>query len=189
MSVVPTRMMPMGKTVPYDRRIEYLQSSGSQYIVLNDLIPGNSFKVKIKWCPLASTNDRWVFGGGNTGGVRIGVYNNGTTVSFTMPNGKTAPLHLQNSGVSCTMTQGEFVETTATMTNTRNMYCFSQYWNGANGKITARLFYIKILSSSNVLLHMIYPVRVGSVGYLFDRHTNRIFGNSGTGSFTLGSDK
>jgi hypothetical protein len=37
------------------------------------------------------------------------------------------------------------------------------------------------------------PVRVGSgagaVGYLFDRVSGQLFGNAGTGDFTIGPDK
>jgi hypothetical protein len=32
------------------------------------------------------------------------------------------------------------------------------------------------------------PVRKGDVGYLYDNVSNRLFGNSGTGVFTLGRD-
>jgi hypothetical protein len=33
------------------------------------------------------------------------------------------------------------------------------------------------------------PVRVGNVGYMYDKVNGKLFGNSGTGSFTLGADK
>ena len=32
------------------------------------------------------------------------------------------------------------------------------------------------------------PVRVGQVGYMYDRVSKTLFGNSGTGSFTLRPD-
>jgi len=32
------------------------------------------------------------------------------------------------------------------------------------------------------------PVRVGQVGYMYDKISNKLFGNSGTGSFILGPD-
>lgn len=33
------------------------------------------------------------------------------------------------------------------------------------------------------------PVRVGDVGYMFDRVSGKLFGNQGTGAFILGADK
>jgi hypothetical protein len=32
------------------------------------------------------------------------------------------------------------------------------------------------------------PVRVGTTGYMYDRVSGNLFGNSGTGSFVLGND-
>ena len=43
---------------------------------------------------------------------------------------------------------------------------------------------------NNVLVRDFIPVRVGTVGYMYDRVTRRLFGNSGTGgAFVLGPDK
>lgn len=33
------------------------------------------------------------------------------------------------------------------------------------------------------------PVRKGTVGYLYDRVTHKLFGNAGTGDFVIGPDK
>ena len=32
------------------------------------------------------------------------------------------------------------------------------------------------------------PVRVGQVGYMYDKVSGQLFGNSGTGNFILGND-
>jgi hypothetical protein len=32
------------------------------------------------------------------------------------------------------------------------------------------------------------PVRVGDVGYMYDRVSGQLFGNAGTGEFVLGTD-
>jgi hypothetical protein len=49
------------------------------------------------------------------------------------------------------------------------------------------------ISQSGALVRDYIPVRVGSgssaVGYLFDRASGQLFGNAGTGSFTVGPDK
>ena len=38
-------------------------------------------------------------------------------------------------------------------------------------------------------LNLEIPVRVGQVGYMYDRVSGQLFGNQGTGNFILGEDK
>ena len=52
----------------------------------------------------------------------------------------------------------------------------------------AKLWWIQITDSNNQLLFDGIPVRAGQVGYLYDRVSGQLFGNSGTGSFVLGND-
>jgi hypothetical protein len=33
------------------------------------------------------------------------------------------------------------------------------------------------------------PVRIGNVGYMYDKVSGKLFGNAGTGNFILGPDK
>jgi hypothetical protein len=53
--------------------------------------------------------------------------------------------------------------------------------------IGARIYWFKVYLSNELILDMI-PVRVGNIGYMYDRLSGRLFGNSGTGEFVLGSD-
>jgi hypothetical protein len=55
-------------------------------------------------------------------------------------------------------------------------------------KLTCKLYYCKVWQSGT-LLHDLIPVRVGQVGYMYDRVSGELFGNAGTGAFTLGNDK
>lgn len=48
---------------------------------------------------------------------------------------------------------------------------------------TARVYYFKIDNQCDLI-----PVRVGRVGYMFDRVSGELFGNAGTGAFILGPD-
>jgi hypothetical protein len=54
------------------------------------------------------------------------------------------------------------------------------------GHIRLYSFYIK---KDGALVHDFIPVRVGNVGYMYDKVSGQLFGNSGTGSFVLGPDK
>lgn len=49
------------------------------------------------------------------------------------------------------------------------------------------LYYFKIYSN-NVLVRDFIPVRKGNIGYLYDKISGKLFGNKGTGSFILGPD-
>lgn len=51
-----------------------------------------------------------------------------------------------------------------------------------------RISYAKIFNENNNLILDLIPVRIGSVGYMYDKVSDTLFGNSGTGSFTLGPD-
>ena len=44
------------------------------------------------------------------------------------------------------------------------------------------------MTSGGVLVRDFIPVRVGQIGYLYDKVSGELFGNSGSGSFTLGND-
>ena len=46
-----------------------------------------------------------------------------------------------------------------------------------------------MLEKSGVVVIDAIPVRVGSVGYMFDRVSGQLFGNASTGAFIIGPDK
>jgi hypothetical protein len=54
--------------------------------------------------------------------------------------------------------------------------------------VNAKLFSAKIYNNDDVVRDFI-PVRVGNVGYLYDRVSGQLFGNDGTGGFIVGPDK
>ena len=49
-------------------------------------------------------------------------------------------------------------------------------------------YYAFTISSGGVVTHDLIPVRLGNTGYMYDRITNKRFGNAGTGDFVLGPD-
>ena len=46
-----------------------------------------------------------------------------------------------------------------------------------------------IRKSDGTVIADYIPVRKGTVGYLYDRVSGKLFGNAGTGDFVLGPDK
>ena len=53
---------------------------------------------------------------------------------------------------------------------------------------SGRIYSAKISQGSNITMDLI-PVRIGQIGYMYDKVSGQLFGNDGTGSFTLGPDK
>ena len=73
-------------------------------------------------------------------------------------------------------------------TTTHNLYMFAFGRKGSPiifGK--SRIAYCKVYDNGTLLRDFI-PVRVGNVGYMYDKVSGQLFGNSGTGSFILGPD-
>ena len=64
----------------------------------------------------------------------------------------------------------------------------SRVYTGLNGSRKARLYNFSI-SDNGILVRDLIPVRVGNVGYMYDKVSGKLFGNAGTGSFILGPDK
>jgi hypothetical protein len=84
---------------------------------------------------------------------------------------------------------GTTYNSAANNTSTRslyNCYLYSLNQSGINIENTAmKIYYFKIYEGSVLMMDLI-PVRVGQVGYMYDRVSGQLFGNSGTGNFTLG---
>lgn len=58
----------------------------------------------------------------------------------------------------------------------------------ANDFFNGALRWLRIYQS-NVIVRDFIPVRVGTVGYMYDRVSGQLFGNLGTGAFVIGEDK
>ena len=56
-------------------------------------------------------------------------------------------------------------------------------------KMYSMQIYDKGVSADGTLVRDFIPVRVGDVGYMYDRVSGQLFGNAGTGEFIIGPDK
>ena len=69
------------------------------------------------------------------------------------------------------------------------MILFARDNNGTIERmITGRIYYCRFYDGNNNLIEDFIPVRVGQVGYMYDKVSHQLFGNSGTGNFILGPD-
>ena len=190
------------EVLPYDAEIEYLQSNPHTYIDTGVAGNNNNLVITAKWM-LDTWNSGYLYsnmystsvvmtrlyfsstvgnilGGINTkGGSEVTVTGISTNTVYTTIVGRG---YLTVNGTTTTKSAG------TNTANSRNIVLFNRALdNLTEGDLGAKLYLFKIEASGNTLLDMI-PVRVGQVGYMYDKVSGNLFGNGGTGSFTLGPD-
>jgi hypothetical protein len=203
MKVYSRRAALMGRK-PYDAEIEYLEGSGTQYILTN--IPNRSaFSMSLKFMLTSDASYEAIFGsvGGKSPRPGFRLYRYNATVLYAQSgkliNVKTTTASIKNVVITFTATanNGTLSISSNYGTSTTSSCDFSENtkwalftsWvgGGVSGTITGRI-YSFTYSSSEQNVDLI-PVRVGNVGYMFDKVSGKLFGNAGTGNFILGHDK
>lgn len=190
--------------LPYDAAIEYLQSSGAQYINTG-IKPTTNFKCEIKAQYVQNNNGFDTMVGcydGTNYGVAVGLQSTsggnklyvqlGTT-NYALSDASTLTLHIfttqlanstQSIDVDGTKSSNSFSGSVPNM----NLFLFARNKSTIGNFSNAKIYYCKIWNGGNLVFDAI-PVRVGSTGYMYDRVSGQLFGNLGSGSFTLGNDK
>lgn len=195
------RRRTMVNSKPYDAEIEYLESSGTQYINIPNVIPtnyDNTFETKITFLGYTTT-DQWIawfnaYTNEQSNAYRI-IRNTRSNNSVFVYNGTKAGGGGTNVTVSIGTTYDIKIYPTYTLFNNNRTNLTLTRGNQNTGSL--RIFYnnvklryynFKYTKGDSVILDLI-PVRVGTVGYMYDKVSNQLFGNSGSGSFVLGNDK
>lgn len=186
-------------SLPYDAEIEYLQSSGTQYITI-PIIPDDTTGMEVDFrktntkdvyiCGMSTSvkNTRFSIGQGSSWKPYYG-WGNYYMGSYAINERVLARLNLYNSrefyyegnGQSQTMT----IQSTLSFIPTVEIRLFGS--NGITGLFSGKIYYFKVTKGSSLVFDAI-PVRVGQVGYMYDKISRTLFGNDGTGSFTYGND-
>ena len=194
-----------GTPLPYDSKIEYLQrlNTTSAYIDTG-IVPTNTHGIYLYVEPLStadvyicglrkdSGNTRWCigyFGGSSNAYFGWGSLN--TNLNNTFTKGELA-LNFQNSRHFTVKQEGGVELTSSTLSTlsfstTLTIFLFGYNRYGSVNPTSQKLYACKISNGSTIILDLI-PVRIGTVGYMYDRVSGQLFGNSGTDSFVLGPD-
>ena len=212
MPTIPTRMMPMGwrKRLPYDAEIEYLESTGTQWIDTGVILDSMS-SVLLDYQLTATAQSRaGLFGGLVQTGLTI--FRFGSLISSSSDRRLecgygTGNVYYQYAAQDLSRhvieqrTNEYYVDGVLTYSfpaatfsaNTSAPLLNFTYVNYVAAK--ARCFSSRWWQGG-VLVRDFIPVRVGSVGYLYDRANptggplgNGLYGNAGTGAFVVGPDK
>lgn len=215
--------------LPYDAEIEYIESTGTQYInTLYHINPNTSFDWDVCFCMNNKTDNSSALNNGFIGvdatesyytfswnfgstreqyntiyywcrskyGVSMGPKGTepGTTViqrTFNYSN------LFENNFENRTTIHYENQQVTMFESNIQTLECIHTFnsnllihgnASGAFDRMNLRTHSLK-LYDNNVLIRDFIPVRVGQIGYMYDKVSGQLFGNQGTGDFILGSDK
>lgn len=188
---------------PYDAEIEYIESTGTQYIQLAcNVSAGTYFAVGGVVIPIytSTQHDYAVFGANPYDQFNAAFYSkNNTTnrityLSIIGLNGASGGWGgIIGTEVSFELSTTEIVVDGVHTSNSRPLTgaitafrIFGGYQNNNSYPIRIKSFYIK---KGNDTLYDLIPIRIGQVGYMYDKVSGQLFGNAGTGDFILGPDK
>lgn len=182
----------------YDAEIEFIQSNGTQYIDTNLKLSDSNYVIDAKFNISTNTSKNFAAlftnreKGYNTYGYAIS--NTRTYINpCNNPDSAISVTYSVNIDYTLSLKRGEVTLNGTTYSNTyynsgysrNSLWILRQRYNGVG--LSAKLYYLTIRHNDDIIMDFI-PVRVGDVGYLFDKVRGRLFGNDGTGDFILGGD-
>ena len=210
--------LPIRPVKIYDSEIEYLSGDGHQYIDTNivpDSSTGIKVTLNPDITNYDGANDvyivglrddsndtRWCLGkAGDAIWAKAGVYYGYGTYTYFgkdeydndryYPYGTTFTLSLNflNSKYAVNGERDSIsLPSTMPFTATNVIRIFgSSGVSGGYTKYAGKIYSVQISQGNQIVMDLI-PVRVGNVGYMFDKISGNLYGNNGTGSFTLGPD-
>lgn len=199
MLIAARNAMMVGKRLPYDAEVEYLESTGTQTIVTgvksSDI---DAYSVRVM--AVASTDFARILGASDgiktlftpyldMKGTQYALnsslnheHADSPDINFRIPHTyrverNQSTIRLYVDGVQKFADSADYTPTTAPIN-----ICSPS--SGARFRIYGVDFY----NGAN-LLGCFIPVRVGITGYMYDKVSGQLFGNAGTGSFIIGPDK
>jgi hypothetical protein len=186
------------KRLPYDAEVEYLESTGTQYIDTGIVVAKTDVIIAdVQFLTEATTT-----------------YN--TICEAVVSNSNSIFLRINKALNRFYIRFGNTVTTQSTtdIGDNRNVYRLSKgefYINGSlhdtfgykgmpdvslvigrvssNAQFVGKLHSFIIQDVNDVTRLDLIPVRVGTTGYMYDRVSGQLFGNAGTGDFIVGPDK
>lgn len=197
-----------GKRLPYDAEVEYLESTGTQWIDTGYVYNADSkFVCDAMLMSVPSDTFATMFGVlQNYNGVfialnntvpiqaRFGAKSVGNIVSDLSVRNAVGVRHkYELSARRLAIDDDVFTRSGFTpYTVNRSIWlcsCNDSESGNLNKRPCSLRVYTFAIYNGNALVRDFIPVRKGTVGYLYDRVSGKLFGNAGTGDFVLGPDK
>lgn len=184
----------------YDAEVEYLESTGTQYIKVGSIIGATSMTIIVAATEIPSSGATKFYGIGFLANFQDDFGLNATGwggySSYPCTIGVPIEFKADNSGLYIDGTKyltTQYFKNSVADGNEMFLFCGS---SGRNAYITGSGNYMAwrgwisscVIMSVNVKMFDFIPVRVGTVGYMYDKVSGQLFGNSGTGDFLIGND-
>ena len=203
--------------LPYDAEVEYLESTGTQYIQ-TDYTPTifHNFKAVVAMMDLEDAQYASSLGtatGTTSGGmiplmIREGSVSGWHCGSFVTIGGSAGEVHTITSKLSQAIGYPDYwsyfwydsgIQKMMSYHKKSNPFVWKgkitvfacSYDNGDVNRLSKSRFYsfsATDVNSDESVVDLI-PVRKGTVGYIYNRVSGELFGNQGTGAFIIGPDK
>ena len=199
-----------GKRLPYDAEVEYLRMSDGQYAII-DYTPTRDTSCDVFIRPIVlnpKNGSRGLFGSEDANNVhsfavqyendqwatnllqfKFGEYLNNQQVA-PFPVGSVYEITLNKNGGFVNGVRVVPVKTSSPSGSSQTTFgvgCYIRDGNVVGYAGVYDYFGLKIVENS-ILVRDYIPVRKGTVGYLYDRVSGKLFGNAGTGAFAYGND-
>ena len=190
-----------GKRLPYDAEVEYLESTGTQWIDTG-IVPTSDLAYQVVAAVQTYLNSRVVAGGRGSSSPmnqRILQYTQNNVRQLCLQRGDStiriaipynSDFHVFFSSATTLRIDGTEAASNAVSDSGEESF-FALFGNSVAG--VAQSFSACRISSAKLwrgstLVRDYIPVRVGTTGYLYDRVSGALFGNAGTGAFSYGND-
>ena len=192
----------------YDAQVEWLSSTGGQYIQLPLTVPkATFFQVEFDCIPVylsVSYNNRYgIFGGspyqqcecsfysGSASAITYGSYlgtKNASGAVGVTPDVKNHVI-FSTTQIHTYTEDGDITNRSVARPLTANITAFRVFgaYRYANYRYPIKYCNFKITVGDNLVYDLI-AVRKDGVGYMYDKISGNLLGNSGSGSFTYGDD-
>lgn len=180
--------------MPYDAEVEYLESTGTQYITLPvSVAAGDFFGVGGEMVADNYTGRKNLVTSNGRNQCNLLKYGNtstqmkylstvgGTTTEINLPLNEVSSWEISTEGVTVNDVFTELSRPLTTAFTTVTLFVN----NGSPSKICS--FYIKHGPLGKI--YDLIAVRVGTTGYMYDKVSGALYGNEGTEAFIVGSDK
>lgn len=191
---------PPEPLLPYDSEVEYLESTGTQYIDTG-YYPNNLSVITAKfYCEykaLSPFATRW--SGANTYDT-FGIYNSNESSmicyygrfskkKYTNISEDIKQIFEVEFGLSQLLINGKsYSISRESFSSTYPLYLFGMNKMGSLDCCgRTQIFGFTISENNNTILDLI-PVRKNNIGYMYDKVSGQLFSNAGTGNFVLGND-
>lgn len=182
--------------VPGAKRVEYLESTGTQYVDTGMTVNTTTDEVRASCEMIGTTAYRYLFGVMQSGAY-FGVGRDNSNTYLLYASGATSkPLSYITGGRHeiISDSNGLSIDGTtmfqyASFASTAPVYLFNlnRPGNTNNYKSASRIYGFKVVRNGATILDLL-PIRVGTTGYLYDKVSSQLFGNAGTGNFVCGPE-